>query len=380
MARRVFISVAEVSGDQHAAHLIQSLKQLDPDIIVEGHGGPAMKAAGAKIHRETVGRAVMGLQAFLRVFEMQKLLKWTRTYYRKYQPDLQICIDSPALNFHIAKAATEQGIPVLYYIAPQLWAWREGRMKKLRKWVDHVACVLPFEEEYFRRHGVNATFVGHPLFDELPAGRGITNGPRFPDRPPAIGLLAGSRRSEAEANFPHILEVAQRIREVFKDAKFVSPTTPATQPVVRKMFEERGMMPPQFIESAGVFDEMVQQCDLCITVSGTATLHVAGFGVPMIVVYRSSPLVWHLLGRWIIKTRTYSLVNLLADSREHIVPEFIPWYGSNDPVADRAIDYLQNPQKLVAQQERLAQLIRSLDKPGASMNAAKIAIEMMNSK
>ena len=372
MSRRIFITVAEVSGDQHAAHLIHSLRQLDPSLIIEGHGGPAMEAAGAIIHHEMTHRAAMSFEALKRVSEIWNLLRWTRRYFDRSRPDLHICIDSPDSNFPFARVAHERGVPVLYYIAPQLWAWREGRMKKLREHVDHVACILPFEEAYFRRHGVNATFVGHPLFDRLPPGRGPAPGPRFPERAPVVGLLPGSRRSEAMHNYPNLLEVAARIREQFPEVRFLVPTTPSTHPIVEKLSQGHGCIE----HGLGRFDEMVPQCDLCLTVSGTATLHVAAYGIPMIVVYRGSALAWHLLGRWIIKTRTYTLVNLLND-RNHIVPEFIPWYGSNDPVTEMAIDYLQNPEKLARQAASLTRMVQSLDHPGASMNVAKLAMGMM---
>jgi lipid-A-disaccharide synthase len=376
MSRRVFITVAEVSGDLHASHLIQSLRQLDPEIQVEGLGGEAMRWAGATIHHETVAKAAMGVGGLTRVGEVLGLLKWTRRHYRQSPPDLHICVDSPAMNFHFAKLAHGMGIPVLYYIAPQLWAWREGRMRKLQKWVDHVACILPFEEEYFRRHGVKTTFVGHPLFDELPPAQPFDPNTRFPHRPPVIGLLPGSRRGEAESNYPHMLQVGKRIKQAMPEARFLTPTTPATTPVVNRLAGNN----PDITIAEGQFDTMVPQCDLCITVSGTATLHVAGHGTPMIVVYRTSRLMWNVLGRWIVRTRTYSLVNLLADSHEHIVPEFVPWYGSNDAVYEAAMDFLQNPLKLEAQRTKLKQLIRSLDKPGASHNAAKLAIDLLEKR
>src|SRR5688500_10966746 len=212
MAGRVFITVAEVSGDQHASDRVRSLKQLDPTLEIEGHGGPDMQEAGAKIHYETTRDAAMGHAAAKRAGEMWRLFKWTRAYFDEARPDLQICVDSPSMNFHFAKIAHERGIPVLYYIAPQLWAWRAGRIKKLRKRVDHVACILPFEENYFLSHGDAATFVGLPLVDDLPAQRGPSPGPRFPQRTPVIGLLAGSRRSDAVANFPHLVDVAHQVR------------------------------------------------------------------------------------------------------------------------------------------------------------------------
>src|SRR3954447_14518633 len=212
MAKRVFITAAEVSGDLHASHLIRSLRELDPGLVIEGHGGPAMRQAGATIHTETTANAAMGFSALGRVREMFALLKWTRGYFKQAPPDLQLCVDSPALNFHFAKAALAVGTPVLYYVAPQLWAWREGRMKKVRRWVDRVACILPFEEAYFRSHGVDATFVGHPLLDEIIEDPAVakTGTPRAFADAPVVGLLAGSRASEARRNFPRMLEVAAR--------------------------------------------------------------------------------------------------------------------------------------------------------------------------
>jgi lipid-A-disaccharide synthase len=301
-------------------------------------------------------------------------------------PDIQIGVDSPSMNFHFAKLAGARNIPALQYVAPQLWAWREGRMKKLRKRVDHVACILPFEEPYFRSHGVRATFVGHPLFDELPPRREPPPpSQRFPHRAPVIGVLPGSRRSVTRANLPGLVEAAAHVWNAFPDATFLVPTTAATDEIVPEILKARAPrgMRASFTVGRDAFDEMVPRCDLCLTVSGTATLHVAGYNVPMVVVYHTTRLLWHGAGRWLIRIPTRTLVNLLAGgphaTRErHLTPELTPWYGSGGPVADLALDYLRHPDKLEAQRRKLADLVRSLDHPGASMNVAKIAIAMMN--
>lgn len=390
MPFKIFITAAEVSGDLHASHLIRALRQARPDLIIEGHGGEKMRAAGATLHHEITSNAAMGFSAVRRVKEMFSLLKWTRKYYKSSPPDLQICVDSPALNFHFAKIAYNAGIPVLYYVAPQLWAWREGRMKKVRKWVDRLACVLPFEEKYFRSHEVNAAFVGHPIFDELtPSSTLPAEGKvRVFGQSPIIGLLAGSRRSEALKNFPRMLQAAESIRQRFPKVKFLLPTTAATHPIVSS-YVATVPEQSQFEIRQDAFDEMVPMCDLVITVSGTATLHVALHNVPMIVVYYGSPLTWNTLGRWLVKTRTYSLVNLLAADPAlaasgrvtpdmHIVPEFIPWYGKTKPVADYAIELLAHPQGLHAQRANLAKLTKRLNHPGASKRVARMAMEMLN--
>ena len=381
MPRRVFITAAEVSGDLHAAELVRSLKSLDPSLQIEGHGGPRMREAGCRIIYDTTKRAAMGLSAFTRVFEMLRLVRWTRRHFQKRKPDLQICVDSPAMNFHFARAAKERGMPVLYYIAPQLWAWRESRMEKLRKWVDHVACILPFEEAYFRKHGVQATFVGHPLYDELPRNRVVPAELKFPNRPPIVGLLPGSRRSEAVANFPHLLDVARRLNHEIPNLSFRVPTTAQTHAVVSELITRHSLgrfrlKGDKIVFAQDSFDKMVPECDLCLTVSGTATLHVASFGVPMIVVYRGSPVAWNLIGRWLVKTRTFALVNLLADDKR-LVPEYVPWYGSNKPVFLHALDYLKNPVLLGAQRAHLLDLVSRLDRAGASTNTARIAMGLL---
>ncbi len=397
MARRVFITVAEVSGDKHAAQLIHELRKLDPQILLEGVGGPEMAAAGATLHRNTVTRAAMGWRGILRAGEVYRLLRWTRKYFDQHKPDLWIGVDSPSMNFHFARAAHERGIPTLQFVAPQLWAWARWRMTKLRRWVDQVACILPFEEEFFRAHGVNATFVGHPLFDELPPRTAPTPELRFPNRPPVIGLLAGSRKSEAQGNFPGMLGAARQIAIAFPGASFLVPTTAGTQPVVQSLLRTSAAggsltfdgLPIEF--GLGRFDEMVPHCDLCLTVSGTATLHVAGFGVPMVVVYHINRMAWNLIGRFLVPTRTFALVNVLASKSEiaghksgaadddgHVVPELVPW-NSVEPLAEQAIDLLKHPEKLEKQRRELAQLIAPLDHPGASLKTAKMALGMMKS-
>lgn len=377
MPRRIFITVAEVSGDKHAAQLIRALRTLEPDIVVEGFGGPEMAAAGVKILYETTRGAAMTLHGVKRVFEVSRLLKQADRYYRDVKPDLQICVDSSAMNLHFARVAKRAGISVMYYVAPQVWASREGRVKKIRQYVDRLACIFPFEEDYFRNHGVNATYVGHPLFDELPRDR--TPKPaseRFPNRPPVIGIVPGSRQSEVRANLAHLINVAQRILASFPEATFLIPTTAAAHPLVTEMLGHG--LETRVTAKQDAFDELIPQCDLCLCKSGTSTLHVAAWNVPMVVVYRVNRMLWHLAGRRLVKTKKIAMVNILAGQRD-LVPEFIPF---SDPrtVADCAIDLLKYPEKLEAQRADLARLIAPLDHPGASLNAAKLAMELMGSR
>jgi lipid-A-disaccharide synthase len=389
MPWRVFITVGEASGDQHAGSLTRELKALQPDIIVEGIGGSEMIAAGANVFHDTVTRAAMGWKALFRYFELRPILKWSRRHFAENRPDLVICIDSWAMNKSWAKLAYSKGIPVMYYIAPQVWASRRGRIKPLRRYVNRVACILPFEEKYLRDNGVEATFVGHPLFDTLPKDVAIEPNKRFPNAPPVIGLIAGSRAGVARENFRNQLEVARQISAEFRGTTCLIPTMPATHGVVQRFLLEEcpgehfATLPDgserigSFTVGLNQFNAMVPRCDLCISVSGTATLHAAGHGAPQIVVYRLSPVIWNLFGRWIVKTRTFSLVNLLSDSHQDIVPEFIPWYGSNQPVADKALELLRNPEMLEKQRTQVQKLMGTLNRPGASRNAAEQAIDVI---
>lgn len=373
MPRRVFITVAEVSGDRHAAQFVRALKEMEPDVIVEGLGGDYLREAGAVIHHETTRKAAMSWMALGRAMEFRKLLSWTRRHYKRNKIDLHVCVDSSGVNLTFAQIARQAGVPVLYYIAPQLWASRKGRMPKVRKRVSHLACIWRFEESFFRRHGVTATYVGHPLFDELPANRIVDPATKYPHRSPIIGLLPGSRSTDVKHNLPQMLQVADRIKAEHPTVQFFMPTTPATDPIARQMAGHRADVR---IELNGT-DALVPQCDLCITKSGTSTVHVAAYGVPMIIVYRVHRLLWELIGRWVVKTRTFGMVNLLSPGREQVSPEFVPWFGDVEPVAKKALDYLKYPDLLDQQRQRLSQIIGEIDAPGCARNVANLAIELM---
>ena len=377
MPKRIFITAAEASGDQHAAELVKSLRQLDPTIEVQALGGPKLAAAGADLLVETVGKAAMGWRGALRALEASGWMKLVAQAYREQKPDLHICVDSSAINIPFAKQAREQfAVPVLYYIAPQLWASREGRIKKVRKYVDHLAVIFPFEQEYFSSRGAEATYVGHPLFDQLPTDRTPAPGPRFPDAPPVIGVIPGSRRSEVKSNLPHLIDVMTLVAREFPQARFLIPTTHASDPWVRDALSRQRL---DVTIKQDAFDDLLPQCDLALVKSGTSTVHVAAWNVPMIVVYRVNPILWHLAARWLLRTRKIAMVNILAGQID-LVPEFIPWYGSNQPVADCAIDLLKDPEKLAEQRQKLRTLMSRMDRPGASMNTAKLALSLMEGR
>jgi lipid-A-disaccharide synthase len=379
VVKRIFITVGEVSGDNHAAGVVRALRQIDPTLLIEGIGGPGMAEAGATVHFETTANAAMTLHAVKRINEIRRLERWLSERYRSDQkPDLHICVDSSGFNLRFAKLAKSRGIPVLYFVAPQLWASREGRIKLLRARVDRLACIFPFEEKWFNDRGVATTFVGHPLFDHLPADR-FEKLPkmRFPDTSPVIGVVAGSRKSEVRENLPGLIEVMRIIANKHPNVRYLIPTTPAGHALVQQQFKkatDTTALQVQVRQNA--FDDFVPQCDLVLCKSGTSTVHVAAYAVPMIVVYRINTLLWKTAGQFLIKTPKIAMVNILAGNIE-LVPEFIPWNGDATAVANQALKMLENPHLLEQMRRDLRTLIEPLDQRGASMNVARIAIGML---
>ena len=375
--KRIFITVGEVSGDNHAAGFIAALKRIDPSIQIDAVGGPRMAAAGAILHQETTKKAAMTFHAIKRVNEIRRLEAWLRERYRSTdRPDLHVCIDSSGFNLRFARLAKAAGVPVLYYVAPQLWASRESRIKQVRASVDRLACIFPFEEAWFRERGVNATFVGHPLFDHLPANRfERVSTVRYPDRSPVIGVVAGSRRAEVRENFPPLIEVMRGIAKRYPEARFLLPTTPAGDALIREQINPS----LDCVIKQDAFDELIPQCDLVLCKSGTSTVHVAAYGVPMIVVYRINTLLWQAAGRWLVKTPKIAMVNILAGNIE-LVPEFIPWNGDPAAVINAALSLLTDPEQLADMRKKLLDLIAPLDRHGASDNVARMAMEMLHGK
>lgn len=375
MDRRIFFTVGEVSGDNHAAGVIRALKSLKPDLLIEGIGGPRMSEAGAMIHFETTTRAAMSFHAVKRIREIHRLERWLRDRYRSAErPDLHVCVDSSGFNLRFARLAKSHGIGTLYFVAPQLWASREGRIRQLRAYVDRLACIFPFEEPWFSQRGVNATFVGHPLFDQLPENR-LDRIPqrRFPDRDPVIGVVAGSRRSEVRENLPGLIRVMQQIRQTYPQVRFHMPTTSAGDGIVRQQIQPTSL---QAVIRQDAFDELIPQCDLVLCKSGTSTVHVAAYGVPMIVVYRINTLLWKAAGQFLIKTPKIAMVNILAGNVD-LVPEYIPWNGDPTPVAREALALLNQPQRLEQMRQDLLKLIAPLDRRGACQQVAQMAMQMM---
>jgi lipid-A-disaccharide synthase len=348
----IFISAAEQSADRHGASLIRATLARCPSARFVGVAGPQMVAAGCVSVFDMSRHSAMLLGAFRSVGRGIAMLRITDAHLRRHPFDAAVLIDSPTLHLPLASRAQAAGVPVLYYIAPQMWAWGAHRIYKLRHRTERVAVILPFEEVYFRNQGVDARFVGHPLAEqwaETHVDAGAVQRLRNAGHP-VIALLPGSRTHVVESVLPGQLEVAEQVARALPGAAFgVSVANPQVTPVIEGLVADAAIEVAPNTESHA---ELIQAADLVLVASGTTALEVAFHRRPMIVMYNTSPVFYHLIGRWMIHTPHLSLPNILAGRR--IVPEFMPYYRSTRPIAECALDLLRSS-------ELRDRMIRDLD-------------------
>ncbi|MHC5182376.1 MAG: lipid-A-disaccharide synthase, partial [Planctomycetota bacterium] len=296
-------------------------------------------------------------------------------HFEQNTVDLVVVCDSPAFNFHIAKAAKKHGIPVLFYVAPQLWAWAPWRIRKLRRCCDKLACILPFEKDWFRSRGVDAEFVSNPLFDEMDIDLGATvkSYSEYDPQTPKIALLPGSREAEIKSLWPAMLEIAAALKEKHPQAEFT-----ACAPDADKRAKLELLTADSPVTVGYETDKLIEVCrgsDYAIVASGSATLQVAAAGCPMTVIYQSHKLMWHLVGRWLIRIQNLSLVNILAD--KELTPEFMPYFSSTKPIIERTHNLLANPAAMAKLSGKLIELIDPLTERRASDAVAEMVLEML---
>lgn len=373
--KRVFVSVNDPSADAHCAGLISALKRMEVSAEFVGIGGPKMAAAGCELIENTVGRAVMTYAAVAHVGRYYRLMQRVRRYLREHPVDLVIVCDSPSFNFHVAKAAKQAGIPTLFYVAPQLWAWAEWRIHKLRRLCDRLCCLLPFEQEWFRQRGVDATFVGNPLLDGLPTD--LTNARKdyshFEPQKARIALMPGSRRAEIESLWRPMQEIAVDLEFANPGITFVA--VPAT--TERRQLLEQTQIPGFTCEySVDTVRQTAAAVDFALVASGSATLEVASSGCPMAVMYQTNRLLWQLAGRWLVHPKFFTLVNLLAD--RELVPEFMPYFTSIDPIVRKVDSYLHDPSRLTRTSNDLIDMVEPLTRKNAGEEVAKVVVEMLS--
>jgi lipid-A-disaccharide synthase len=369
------IIAGEASGDHHGAKLVEALYQKNNTLFFCGIGGQAMQKAGVKLIYDAAKLAVVGFtEVFSKVPDILEGIRRCKRLLKSLRPDLLILIDFPEFNFHIAATAKRLDIPVLYYVSPQVWAWRPGRFKKIRQRVDHVAIILPFEKAYYQKHHIPVTFVGHPLLDNKHLATVMDLDTPVHRSGPVIGLLPGSRENEISRLLPEMLTAARNLKQPFQDIHFIISIAPTIKKemVLDLVAQYGGNVPFETIPYA--VDNEFKRCDLVVAASGTVTLEAALLGIPLIVVYKLSPLTFQLAKR-LIKVKNIALVNLIAGKK--IIPELIQEKASSANIAREVSHLLRHPEELCRIKTELIQVRSQLGKPGASARVADIALEML---
>jgi len=374
--KRVFLSAAEVSGDSHCANLINCLREKGCDIEFVGVGGEQMAAAGCELLEDTVSRAAMIYNAFGHVWYYLKLLRRIKACLKENAVDLVVVCDSPAFNFHVAKSAKKAGIKTLFYVAPQLWAWAPWRIRKLRKYCDSLACILPFEQKWFSTRGIKAAFVGNPLLDNVTCDELTRRGRDYGDfdaDQAKIALLPGSRKAEIDSLWIPMQRIALRLKQVYPNIKFKAV---AANDHCQKLLQAKQISDFACEYATDGVSEAAEWADFAIVASGSVTLQVAAAGCPMVIMYQSSRLLWHLLGRWLVNSGYLSLINILAD--KELVPEFMPYFRSTDPIVDKCCELLDDRARLAQTSRELVKLVGPLAAKKAGRETAQIVMEMLD--
>ena len=374
---RIFISAAEQSGETHCAHLIGAIKQQDASVEFVGTGGPKMEAAGCRLFESTVDQATMGYNAFAEVGYYWKLVRRIRDYFQQNRVDLVVLCDSHAYNIHVAKAARKAGIPTLFYVAPQYWAWAEWRIHKLRRCCDRLCCILPFEEQWFTERGIAATFVSNPLLDDVSTDLSpcVKDYAGFDPRRVKVALIPGSRKAEIEILWQPMQEIALALKRRYPEAELTAVAASPKRAEALRKAQLPGLACRYTVDSVR---DTALQSDFALVTSGSATLEVASAGCPLIVMYQMSRILWHGVGRWLVKSKLLSLVNLLAD--RHLVPEFMPYFSSVDPIIAKAIEMIDAPQALARLSQDLIGITQPLAAKRTRDEVASIALEMLRSR
>ncbi|MBW1954811.1 MAG: lipid-A-disaccharide synthase [Deltaproteobacteria bacterium] len=372
--RCVVIVVGESSGDLHAANLVRSMKKKDPTLFFCGIGGQAMQEAGVRILMDAGAVTAVGVtESLAKLPVILKAMALVKRLLKTLKPELVILVDFPDFNLRVAPTAKKLGIPVLYYISPQLWAWRPGRAARLKHLVDHMAVILPFEADFYKEYDIPVTFVGHPLLDgkvDLMKRPGMGKDAREG----VVGLLPGSREREVERHLPLMLEAARILKAGHPDLKFVvSVANTVKHATVEAILMRFGSDIPAEISGARGQD-LFRQVSLVMAKSGTVTLEAALFGVPCVILYRVSP-VSYWVGKTLIKVPYIGLANLIA--QKEVQPELIQNEATPQALA-RACHRLLTDKDRMDQVHKEYDRVRSLlGGKGASDQTAKIASRLM---
>lgn len=371
-AVKICIISGEDSGDFHGARLARAIRELLPDVQLDGVGGAQMAAAGVSLIFPSSRLAVVGItEVIARLPAVYEGWRAIKTYLAQERPNLVVLIDFPDFNLQlIAPQVKKLHLPLVYYISPQVWAWRRGRVKKIQSLVDRMLVILPFEEEFYRRYGVEVTYVGHPLVDEFAHFQLLPRRQR-----PFIALLPGSRTTEVRRLLPEMLEAARVIRRTHSGQQFILPLAPSMD---KKLVA--ALLPPDADTWLTLVREPLSTClqhvFFAVVTSGTATLETALAGVPMVVVYRVGRLSYEI-GKRLISVPHISLVNLVAGNE--VVPELIQSEVLGQTIAGTALAIIDDPERYEQMAMALASVRQKLGAAGGSRKAATEVIRCLPS-
>jgi lipid-A-disaccharide synthase len=378
-ARFILIVAGEASADLHGANLVRAMRRMDPRAVFRGIGGEQMESAGVETLFSSSQMAVVGLtEVFSRLCVIARAYWSLRSILKSQRPDLLVLIDYPDFNLHLARAARRFQVPVLYYISPQVWAWRPGRVKKLARRVDRMAVILPFEEDFYRQRGMEVEYVGHPLLDVVPRDlkrEEVLLEMGLAERSPILGLLPGSRTEEVMNLLPVMIRAAEVLRGRYPDLICLLPLASTIPPELVRSFTETSSLPVKVV--SGDIYRLLTACDLAFVASGTATLETAILLVPMVILYRVSPLSFWLAKR-VVRVPHIGLVNLVAG--EEIVPELIQHEVTPERLVEKGLAILQSRQRRKNMIEKMRTLRDRLGTGSASERTAAMAIRLMQAR
>ena len=372
--KRIFIIAGEISGDTHAAGLLRELKELEPDMQVLGLGGPKMREVvgeGIEDWVETAG--VVGLWEVVKMYGyFKEKLNAVLDSMLQQKPDAVILVDYPGFNLRLAKALRTGGYKgrILYYISPQVWAWKKGRVKTMAKVLDLMICIFPFEKEFYEKSGLHTEFSGHPMVDRV-----VTLKREWKREPGLVGWFPGSRLNEVRRLFPIMMDAAKAIKEAVPNARFaVSAANETLAGFMRNMADEHGMPEAKRWIEAGTVYDLMQRAEAGAVASGTATLEAACFGLPYTLIYNVS---WptFVIGKLVVRIKHLGIINILA--KREVVKELVQGKLNADTLAKATADLLSNAAKRQQMQQELADVVATLGCGGAYARAAQAVHECL---
>ncbi len=373
-SKHIFISAGELSGDLHGGKLITEIRRQQPGIRISAIGGDTMNSAGAELLYHIRETSFMGFAEVIRHLPfIFTLWKQTIKHIDTNRPDLAVMIDYPGFNLRLARALTRRRIPVVYYISPQVWAWHQARVKKIRKYTRLVLCILPFEEKWLQAHRVRARFVGHPLKDQISQTAPPAESPKRitpADATPLIGLFPGSRQQEVRRHLPVMLEAVSHLKRRYPDLHAAISIAPDIDiSTFKKAFRHEWIH-----QRRNSSHQIIREADLVIMSSGTATLEATLLRTPLIVIYRLSGLSY-LLGKILIRVPYISLSNLIANRQG--ISEFIQHNATARNIAAEAEKLLSDREYRTRMLKFMSDVDAKLGPPGTSERAARLILNLL---